>query len=147
MRLARHRANTAHLPHQPFLDRDPVPVGGAVKPSGLARKVHQNRENRAGFEDRDRRTVRAVRIDDGRHPVVWRDLQEIGRKLLTSGNVDQMGVIGQPHLFQSDGDFPAIWRRPEVEIDWMCHKPLPVLGRDHDAFCPDDKRALTPSAP
>ena len=46
--LPRHRANAAHLPHQPFVNGNAPTLGGPIKLPGFAGKVLQDR---AGFED------------------------------------------------------------------------------------------------
>lgn len=79
VRLTRHGPDPTHLPHQPFRHPDLFTGCRPAKAPGLLREVLQDR---AAFEDRDRRAVRPVRIDNGRHPVVGRDLKKIGLKLV-----------------------------------------------------------------
>jgi hypothetical protein len=118
MRLTGHRAKTAHLPHQPLVHGDALALGRAVEGAGLAGEVLQDR---AGFEDRDRRPVGAFGIDDGRHPVVRGDLQEGRIELISRADVHQMQPVGKRHLFQRDGDLPAVRRGPVVEVDRFGH--------------------------
>ena len=97
MCLARHRAEAAHLPHQPFFDRDAIAFGGAIKLPGLAGQVHQDR---TAFEYRDRRPVRPIGIDDGGHAVVGRNFQELRGKLVARTDVHEMRGIGQAHFLK-----------------------------------------------
>ena len=118
MRLARHRADAAHLPHQPLVDIDPVTFGLAAELARLARQILQDG---ARFEDRDRRAVGTLGIDDGGHPVVGRDFQEFRFELLALADVHRVHIVGQAHLFQRDGDLPAVRRGPVVQVDGRGH--------------------------
>src|SRR6516225_8733088 len=73
MHLSRHRAEPAHLPHQPFIDRDALNQWFWQEFSGLLAEIEQDR---AGFENADALAVRPFRIDDCRNLVVRTDRQE-----------------------------------------------------------------------
>ena len=83
--------------------------------TGLFREIQQDR---AGFEH-THRIVAAWRImiHNRRHPVVWADLQKLGRKLIPRADVHWNGGIRQPHFLQRDGYFPAIRGGPIVEVN------------------------------
>src|SRR5580765_8470896 len=69
--LAGHRPEPAHLPHQPFEHRH-LAAQIALRPE-LAGLLSEVDEDRAGFEDADRRAARAVAVDDRRDPVIGAD--------------------------------------------------------------------------
>src|SRR3712207_7711659 len=50
VRLAKHRAEAAHLPHKPFHD---APAGGRVLRQEFARPLRQVEQDRARFHHRD----------------------------------------------------------------------------------------------
>ncbi len=110
MHLADHRADAAHLPHQPF-HRLPVRrrlLGPEL--AGLLGEIHQDR---ARLEQRSA----VVAVDDGGDAVVGADLEEIGLELLVLGDVDRVRGVIQAALLQHDGDLAAVGRRPRVKID------------------------------
>ena len=107
-----HRADAAHLPHQPFHG---LPVAGPVlgpELSGLLREIHQDR---AGFEQR----LSVVAVDDRGDAVVGADLQEFRLELVALADVDGVRGVLQAALLQHDGDLAAVGRRPRVEIDHL----------------------------
>src|SRR3546814_19193548 len=78
--LPRHRAQPAHLPHQPLHRIDLLARGVAEKTAGLVGEID---ENRTRFEHADGRTaIGGIVIDDRGHPVVGGDFQEIGLELV-----------------------------------------------------------------
>ena len=106
-----------------------------IKFSGLAAEILQDG---AGLEHRDRPPARAVRIDDRRNAVVRRNRQKLRRELLALGNIDRMHDVRQPALFEHDGNFPAVRRRPIVQRD------RPVAARPP---CASASAALLRAAP
>ena len=122
--LADHRAEAPQLPREPFEDRlAPAQVGGQ-EAAGLLGQIDQDG---AGFEHRKRlAAVRRIVIDDGRHPVVGADGEEVGLVLLAPVNVDRDDAVVEVHLLQRDGDLPAIGRRPVVGVD---HGPVSSESR------------------
>ena len=65
--LPRHRSEAAHLPHQPFIDRDPIDQGLGQEFAGLLAEIEQDR---AGLEYADGLATRTIRIDDRGNLVV-----------------------------------------------------------------------------
>ena len=75
MRLARHRANATHLPHQPLIHGNSVALYGAIELSGLAGEVLQDR---ARFKQAYRRAIQPLGIGDRGHAVVGESLRNSG---------------------------------------------------------------------
>ena len=114
MHLARHRPEAAHLPHQPFIDRDALGQRLGQEFAGLLAEIEQDR---AGFEHADALATGTIGIDDGGDLVVGADRQERGRHLLALGDVHRDDLVGKPHLLQRDADLAAVRRVPGVEFD------------------------------
>ena len=112
--LAGHRPKAAHLPHQPFIDRDALGQRLGQEFAGLFAEIKQDR---AGLEHADRLAVRPVGIDDGGDLVVGADGEERRRHLLALADVHRDHLVGQPHLLQRDRDFAAVRRVPGVQFD------------------------------
>src|SRR6266849_8357086 len=113
--LAGHRPKPAHLPHQPFEHRHLAPHV-ALRPE-LAGLLAEINEDRAGFENADRRAARAVAVYDRRDPVVGADPEEIGLELLALADIDRLYRIGQPHFLERDADLAAVRRVPGPQFD------------------------------
>src|SRR5262245_23510617 len=77
--LAGHRAEAAHLPHQPLQHRHLSAQIRRPKLTGLLAEINQDR---ARFEDADRRAPRALGVNDRRDLAIWTDFNEGGGKLL-----------------------------------------------------------------
>lgn len=84
MALTRHWPNPTHLPMQPLVDSDTVGFPPAIKETSLSGQILKDR---AAFENRDWRAIRAVWIHDGRHPVVRGDFQEFRIELAPFADV------------------------------------------------------------
>ncbi len=91
------------------------------KLAGLLREIDQDR---ARFEQAYGLAARAVRIDDRRNAVVGGDLQELRLELLALGDVDLVHAVGQPALFQHDGNLAAVGRAPRVKFDHLQALPF-----------------------
>src|ERR1700720_746754 len=113
-RLPRHRAEPAHLPEQPLVDRDAGALVARIELSGLAAEILQDG---AGLEHRDGPPAGAVRIDNGGEGGVWGNREKARRELLALGNIARVHDVRQPALLEHDGNFPAVRRRPVVERD------------------------------
>src|SRR3546814_1327573 len=70
-----------------------------------------------GFEQRERRIARPIRIDDRRNLVVRVDRQEILTELLVLRDVDRVNLVGDAEFLQQDRDFPAVRCAPGIELD------------------------------
>src|SRR6267154_2587612 len=128
--LAGHRAEAAHLPHQPLQHRHlTAPVGGPEF-AGLLAEIDQDC---ARFEDADRLPSRTLWIDDRGDAVVWADLQESRVELLAFGDVHGFGGVRQAHLFQSDTDLTAVRGVPSVEFD--AHRDPPFQSSIYSTHC------------
>src|SRR5208282_6592474 len=125
MHLAGHRAEAAHLPHQPFQHRHLTAQIGGPELAGLLAEIDQNR---AGLEYADRRAARALGVDDRRDLAVRTDFDEGGGELLTFADVHGLDGVGQAHLLQSNADLAAVRCIPGVEFN--CHRDPPFLLSD-----------------
>src|SRR5713101_5140976 len=142
--LAGHRPEPAHLPHQPFEHRHLAPHV-ALRPE-LAGLLAEINEDRAGFENADRRTARAVAVDDRRDPVVGADLEEIGLELLALADIHRLYRIGQPHFLERDADLAAVRRVPGPQFD--AHRRVSSArergGPQHRRDAPASQDAIAP---
>ena len=115
MRLAEKRSEARHLPHQPFLDFDPLAlVVPGIEAAEFPRQVE---EDRPRFEDRDRRAAGPLRIPDRGNLVVGRHRRERRRPLLPLADVDEGDRVGNAEFLEHDGDLPAVRRRPVEDLD------------------------------
>ena len=99
--LAQHRADPAHLPHQPLDGAPPRILLFGPELAGLLGEVHQDCTR---FEQR----AAVVAVDDRRNAVVRADLQEMRLELLVLIDVDGMHRIFQPAFLQHDGHLAAV---------------------------------------
>src|SRR5690606_36739980 len=90
--LAEHWPDAAHLPHQPL--QAGITLGRVLRQQ-LAGLLRQVEENRAGFEQRQRRAVRPVGVEDRRDLVVRVKQEKLGTELLIAFETDQMRLVGQ----------------------------------------------------
>src|ERR1700730_13771402 len=102
--LARHRAEAAHLPHQPLQHRHLTARVGWPEFTGLLAEIDQDC---ARFENADRLASRTLGIDDRGDAVVWADLQESRVELLAFGDVHGLYRVRLFHVFQSDTNLAA----------------------------------------
>ena len=113
--LAEHRAESAHLPHQPL---DGVGASAEVLGDEAAGFVGEVKQDGAGFKDGEGRSVvGGFVVDDGGDAVVGRDGEEVGPELLAFADVDGDDVVGESGFFQEDGDFVAVGGGPVVEVN------------------------------
>src|SRR5471032_2515459 len=113
--LSRHRTESAHLPEQP-LQRDVA--AAQILRDEAAGLVGQVQQDRARFENRDRRAAVGRRVvDDGGDAVVRRDAQELRLELFALADMDRRDVIVEARLFKEQGDFVAVGRGPVVQVD------------------------------
>ena len=111
--LARHRAEIADLPEQPF--QALLPATTALRhelPSPLGQVDQDGTRLEHGH-----RPATDVVIDDRRHAVVGADREEIGLELVAAADIDRDHAILEAALLEHDGDLPAVRRRPIVEVD------------------------------
>src|SRR5579862_6515266 len=113
--LAGHRAEAADLPEEPLHYLGARTQTRRQELSGLLAEID---EDRARFEDAERGTaISRLRIDDRRHAIVGRDLEEIGLELLALLNIDGVDLVRDAGFFAKNGDLVAVRRRPIIEID------------------------------
>src|SRR3546814_7108542 len=74
-------------------------------------------EDFTGFEQRERRIARPIRIDDRRNLVVRVDRQEILTELLVLRDVDRVNLVGDAEFLQQDRDFLAVRCAPGIVLD------------------------------
>src|SRR3546814_5632922 len=79
--------------------------------------LFRSNEDCTGFEQRERRIARPIRIDDRRNLVVRVDRQEILTELLVLRDVDRVNLVGDAEFLQQDRDFPAVRCAPGIELD------------------------------
>ena len=79
VRLPCHRANAAHLPHEPLIDGNAITLGCAAEFASFASEVLQDR---TAFKDGNGIAIGSVRIGDGGHAVVGGDFEEISSELI-----------------------------------------------------------------
>src|SRR5262245_10762925 len=121
--LARHRPQPGHLPEQPFQGFD---AGTAVLGQQLAGLLREIKEDRAGFEHRDRSGGSPWRVvDDGRDLAVRRNGEESWSELLTRRQADREDPMRQRGFLEEQPDLQAVRRRAEIEVDqdWLGRKP------------------------
>jgi hypothetical protein len=94
--LAHHRADTAHLEHQPLQHQRAALCVRRHQVAGLFRQIDQDC---AGLEDGE---VAGVAIDDRRNPAVRIDRNEPRLLLFAFQNVDQMRGIGKFEFLERD---------------------------------------------
>ena len=117
MVLAEHRAETAHLPHQPLDHIEALAQIGGQELAGLLRQIDQDR---TGFEDLHRRAaVGGLLVDDRRHAVVRRECKKLRLELVTGADVDRVDLVGEARFLEKHRDLVAIRRRPVIEIDHL----------------------------
>ncbi|CEE82426.1 hypothetical protein XAC2852_820143 [Xanthomonas citri pv. citri] len=113
--LTAHRAQPAHLPEQPLQCSDPAAGIARQEAAGLLGQIQQDR---AGLEHALRTAaIGRCMVDDGRHLVVGRNLQECRFELFALADVDRLEGVLQPGLFQKQRDFVPVGRGPVVQID------------------------------
>ena len=112
--LAEHRAEPAHLPHQPLQNGHLSRQVPGPELAGLGTEIDQDG---AGLEDADRFAVRSLGIDDGGDAIVRADAQELRLELLALANVHRVHGVGQTHLLQRDADLAPVRRIPGPKLD------------------------------
>ena len=122
--LPEHRADAAHLEHQP-LDGLIALCPGADQRAGLVGQIDQDR---ARLEQRQRRAARPVGVDDGGDLVVGVQRQECRAHLVIAGEIDQMGVVDQPHFLQRDGNLDPVGRRQRIKLNGTRRAQRPAGG-------------------
>src|SRR5262245_30986826 len=114
VRLAAVGAEVRHLPEEPLLNFQARALLRWVELARLAPKILQDG---ARLEDGDRLTVWTVEVDDGGHPIVWRNGQKFGLELVAFTDVDGLDRVGDARLLAHDGDLVPVGRGPVVELD------------------------------
>ena len=119
--LAKHRADTAHLPHQPLQS------GVALRwvlGQKLPRFFGQIDQDGPRLEQRQGLPPRAIGVEDGGNLVVRVQRQKTGVKLVVLGDADGVRLVGQAHFLQRNRHLDAIGRGQRIQL-----QPLRVLRR------------------
>src|SRR4030095_13945802 len=104
---ARDRPPSAHWPVEPLQALPATSQIARQQPAGLLREVLKDR---AGLEQRDRRTAGGgLVIDDRRDPVVRRDREKRRRELLAFADVDGLDRVRESRLLEEDRDLVPVW--------------------------------------
>ncbi|MNL27199.1 hypothetical protein D3C87_1487730 [compost metagenome] len=119
--LAEHRANAAHLEHQP-LDR--FVARCRLLGQQLSALVGQVDQDRPGFEQCQRLVVRTVGVEDRRDLVVGIEGKKFRGHLIVGVEAYPVRFIRQADLFEHDRYLDAVGGRQGVQLN-----PLRVLGR------------------
>ena len=143
--LAEHRADAAHLEHEPLQRLELARVVLGHELAALAREVDQNR---ARFEQREWLAVGTVGVEDRGDLVVRVERQELGRHLVVGVERHAMHFVGQAHFLQHDRDLHAVGRGQRVELQSLGVLGGPFLGdREgveagccHGGFCSRETR-------
>ena len=106
--LAHHRADPAHLEHEPLHDDRASLRVGRHQPPRLLGEVN---ENRAGLEHGE---IVEFAIHDGGDAPVGADLQEFRAPLLEFRKVDDVHPVGKAQFLEGDRDLVAIRSRSGV---------------------------------
>src|SRR5262249_21215620 len=120
--LAEHRPDEGHLKEQP-LDR--LTAARCITRQKTASLLGEIEQDRAGSEKPERRTAGPVGINDRRNLAVRVQGQELRRLLLVHAEVDDVRLIGHPHLLERDRNLDPIgrWQRIELEAIRMFGRP------------------------
>ncbi|KAG1252316.1 hypothetical protein G6F68_011843 [Rhizopus microsporus] len=113
--LAAHRAQTGHLPEQPFQGGDAAARVAGQELAGLLGQVQQDRTR---LEHALRGTaIGWGLVDDGRHLVVGRDRKEFRLELVARADVDRVDAVLQAGFLQQQGHFVAVRGGPVIQVD------------------------------
>jgi hypothetical protein len=123
--LAEHRADAAHLEHQPLQGLVLAAVASRQEAAGLAGEVDQDG---AGFHHLDGLAVGAVGVDDGRDLAVRVDGDEGRRELLALRDIHLVHPVGQLAFLQHDGNLAAVGRAPCVQFDHRLSSVVPPFS-------------------
>src|SRR5579872_5563335 len=116
--LAELRSLVGHLPEDPLQDVVFSMRVGGQEFSGFFREVGHDG---AGLEDRDRlAAAHRFVVNDCRHTAVGGDLEERGRQLVASADVDRFEIVGEAEFLEQDEGFLAVSGGPEIEVDHWC---------------------------
>ncbi len=119
--LAEHRPHRRHLEEHPGDGLVAPRRVGWDQPAGLVGQVEQDG---AGLEQAERLPARPIGIDDRRDLAVGVQGREFGAGSPGLAEGDGVRLIGQPQLFQRDGDLHSVGRGDGVEL-----QAVGVLGR------------------
>ena len=124
-KLPEHRADTAHLPHQPLNRLVPARRVLRHELPALLRQINQDRSR---FKQRQRLATRPVRVERGRNLVVRIERQEFRRSLVVPAEIDQVRLIRKLGLFQHDRRLHAVGCGQRVKLDAVRVLGGPFLG-------------------
>src|SRR5690606_8840503 len=99
--LSEHRADSAHLEHQPLQRPEARGLVRRKEASGLAGEVDQDR---ARLEELERLAARSLRIQYRRDLAVGIEREKLGRALLAPLEAHPMRLVRQAGLLEHDRD-------------------------------------------
>src|SRR5712692_9066812 len=114
VRLAEHRADVAHLRHDPLHHHPALAQPLRQEPAGLRGEVEQHR---ARLGERERFPARPVLVDHRRDLVVRRGGEEIELELVARADVDGMDCVFEACFLEHDVDLVPVGRRPGIEVN------------------------------
>src|SRR5579883_486889 len=125
MILPGHGTEVANLPEQPF---EYLRAAGQILREELSSFFGEIDQDRAGFEDGDRRAaVCRSAVDDRRNTVVRRDRQKPGLELLAAPDVDRMNRVRDFCFCEEYRDLVPVRGRPIIKLD---HRGVPQGSYD-----------------
>ena len=114
MGLSEHRADAAHLEHQPLQHFVSRGDRFGHEAASLGSEVD---EDRARFEQRKRLAFGSVGVDDGRDLVVRADREEFGLELVAGADVHWNHPVRQATLFEHDVNLVSVGCGPRIHFD------------------------------
>ena len=124
VRLAEHRAEPAHLPHQPLHHGLSGGSGFWHELSCFFSKIHKDR---ARFKNGD--SLVSVPVDDGGNPVIRAEGQKLGLELVASPDIDPVDFIIQPQFLERNGNLVPVRGRGIVKFDHVGIQFLQSVAR------------------
>ena len=113
--LTEHRPEPRHLPMEPLQRFVALPPLLREEAPDLVGQVFKDG---ARFEERQwRAAVRRLVVKDGRDAVVGCHLEELGRELFATTDIDRLDLVGEPRFLQEDRDLVAVGRGPIKKFD------------------------------
>ena len=138
VRLAQHRTEAAHLPHEPLHRLPALERRLGQEAPGLVREVEQDRSR---FEERDLPSPGPVVVHDGRDLVVGADREELRLELIAATDVHPFRPVGEAAFLEHDVNLLTVRSGGGVEIDQVL-----ILLDERVPRSLDDARGLSPTS-